>query len=76
MGKKLLYIIMMTTGIVIIVVGLSNFFMNYGDTTISGIWNQVTGPVLVFGGIINLLYANKIKQNIIKISNPINNEDF
>ncbi len=76
MGKKLLYYIMMTTGIVIVVVGLLNFFLNYGDTTLSGIWNQITGPVLVAGGIINLLYANKIKQNIIKVSNPIKDDDL
>jgi len=48
---------------VVCLVGVVSFFTNYGDTTFSGIWGQITGIICIIGGVVNLLVASKIKTD-------------
>jgi hypothetical protein len=64
--KKVLYYIILGTGIVVCLVGLISFVSNYGLTTFTGIWGQITGVICLVGGGINLMVSNKIKQELLK----------
>jgi uncharacterized membrane protein HdeD (DUF308 family) len=64
MSRKILYIAIMVTGIIVTLVGIISFFSNYGNTSMLGIWNQITGIICVIGGLVNLLVANKVKKDI------------
>jgi len=64
MTKKLLYYVVLATGITVALVGLISFFSNYGETTFTGIWGQITGVICVVGGVINLMVASKFKKEI------------
>lgn len=64
MKKKLLYYVVLLTGLTVALVGLISFFSTYGDTTFAGIWGQITGVICVLGGLINLLVAVKIKNDL------------
>lgn len=66
MPKKVLYYIILVTGIVVCLVGLITFITNYGLTSFPGIWGQITGIICLIGGGVNLMVANKIKQDIQK----------
>lgn len=66
MPQKFKYYIILTTGIVVCLVGLINFFTNYGLTTFTGILNQITGIILIVGGSVNLFVASRIKQEMIR----------
>jgi len=64
--KKILYYLILSTGIVVCLVGLFNFFSAYGDTHFTGILYQITGILCIIGGVVNLLVASKIKKDIVK----------
>lgn len=64
MPQKIKYYIILTTGIVVCLVGLINFFTNYGLSTFMGILNQITAVILIVGGCVNLIVATQIKQDM------------
>jgi tetrahydromethanopterin S-methyltransferase subunit E len=74
MTKKLLYYILIATGVTVILVGLISFFSNYGKTSFSEIWGQITGVICVVGGVVNLMVASKFKKEIDK-SHSSENKD-
>jgi putative Mn2+ efflux pump MntP len=64
MPQKIKYYIILTTGFVVCLVGLINFFTNYGLSNFMGIVNQITAVILVIGGCVNLIVATQIKQDM------------
>ena len=64
MPQKLKYYLLLVIGIVVCLVGLINFFTNYGLTTFTGILNQITGLILLVGGGVNLYVASQTKQEM------------
>lgn len=64
MPQQFKYYIILATGVIVCLVGVINFFTNYGDSSFSGIVGQITGIIVVIGGAVNLLVASQIKQDI------------
>jgi len=66
MTQKIKFYIIASTGVIVLLVGLINFFASYGDATFTGIVQQVTAIIIVLGGVVNLFVAANIKKDIDK----------
>ncbi len=64
MTQKIKFYIILATGIIVLLVGLINFFASYGDTSFSGVVGQVTSVIVVLGGFVNLIVASKLKTDV------------
>jgi len=64
MTKKIKFYVIAATGVIVLLVGLINFFSSYGETSFLGILTQITSVIIVLGGFVNLLVASKIKKEI------------
>lgn len=68
MGKKIVRYTLLATGIVVTLVGIQNLFIFRGQDSVAGIIGQLTGGMLVFGGIVNLWVARKFRAEAIQQS--------
>ncbi len=64
MGKKFVLYTLLTTGIVVTLVGIQNLFVFWGEVSFSGIVGQLTGGILILGGIVNLWVARKFRTQV------------
>jgi hypothetical protein len=64
MRKKIVLYTLLTTGIVVTLVGIQNLYVFWGQVSISGIIGQLTGGILVLGGIVNLWVARKFRAQV------------
>lgn len=64
MTKKIKFYLIATTGVIVLLFGLVNFFTSYGDTSFMGIFTQITSVIIVIGGFVNLWVASNIKKEI------------
>lgn len=64
MGKKIVLYTLLTTGIVVTLVGIQNLFVFWGQVSFSGIIGQLTGAILIFGGIVNLWVARNFRSHV------------
>ncbi|MCH8566655.1 MAG: hypothetical protein LAT67_00270 [Balneolales bacterium] len=64
MTRKFKYYLILSTGIIVFLVGLINFFTSYGDTSFSGIISQITGVIVCIGGVVNLVVAVKLRPDL------------
>ncbi len=71
MGKKIVLYTLLTTGIVVTLVGIQNLFVFWGQVSISGIIGQLTGGILILGGIVNLWVARSFRSEV----NPGRDQD-
>lgn len=62
---------MLTTGIVVTLVGIQNLFVFWGQVSFSGIIGQLTGGILILGGIVNLWVARSFRSEV----NPGRDQD-
>ncbi len=62
MGKKIVYYALLVTGIVVVLVGLQNVYIFWGDVSMAGLTGQGTVFVCVLGGFVNLWAARKVKK--------------
>ncbi len=64
MGKKIVLYTLLTTGIVVTLVGIQNLFVFWGQVSFSGIIGQLTGVILILGGIVNLWVARSFRSQV------------
>ncbi len=64
MRKKIVLYTLLTTGVVVTLVGIHNLFVYWGQVSFSGIIHQLTGGILVLGGIVNLWVARKFRAQV------------
>ncbi len=64
MGKKIVLYTLLTTGIVVTVVGVQNLYLFWGETSIAGVAGQLTGVICILGGIVNIWVARKFRSHV------------
>jgi hypothetical protein len=64
MGKKFVLYTLLTTGIVVTLVGIQNLFVFWGEVSFYGMIGQLTGGILILGGIVNLWVASKFRTQV------------
>jgi len=64
MGKKIVLYTLLTTGIVVTLVGIQNLFAFWGQVSFMGIIGQLTGGILILGGIVNLWVARSFRSQV------------
>ncbi len=64
MGKKIVLYTLLTTGIVVTLVGIQNLYLFWGEVSFPGIIGQLTGGICILGGIVNLWVARKFRSQI------------
>ncbi|MEX0780218.1 MAG: hypothetical protein WD491_11640 [Balneolales bacterium] len=64
MQKKIIYYILLFTGILIVLVGLQNLVTYWGQTDFAGFVGQVTGIVCLIGGGVNIWVARNVKKTM------------
>lgn len=71
MGKKIVLYTLLATGIVVTLVGIQNLFIFWGQVSFSGMVGQLTGVILILGGIVNLWVARGFRSQV----NPPRNQE-
>lgn len=64
MKKRIIYYILLFTGILIVLVGLQNLVTYWGQGDFAGFVGQVTGGVCIIGGAVNIWVANNVKKSM------------
>lgn len=64
MGKKIIFYTLLTTGIIVTLVGIQNLYLFWGEATMAGVISQFTGVICILGGAVNLWVARKYKSQI------------
>ena len=64
MGKKIVLYTLLTTGIVVTLVGIQNLYLFWGEVSFSGIIGQLTGGICILGGIVNLWVARRFRSQV------------
>ncbi len=64
MKDKIIFYVLLVTGIVVILVGIKNIYAFAGDAGILGILGQLGGYICLIGGAVNLGVAWKVKKNM------------
>ena len=64
MGKKIVFYTLLTTGIVVTLVGIQNLYQFWGEVSIAGVIGQFAGFVCIAGGVVNLWVARKYHKQI------------
>ncbi len=71
MKKKIVLYTLLTTGIVVTLVGIQNLYVFWGQVSFSGMIGQLTGGILILGGVVNLWVARKFRTLV----SPQNSQD-
>ncbi len=64
MGKKIVLYTLLTTGIVVTLVGIQNLYLFWGEVSFSGIIGQLTGGICILGGIVNIWVARRFRSQV------------
>lgn len=64
MKDKVIFYVLLVTGLVVTVVGIKNIYAFAGDPGILGILGQLGGYICIIGGFVNLGVAWKVRQNM------------
>ncbi len=62
MGNKILFYILLWTGIIVALVGVQSLYTFWGDVTFAGLTGQFTGVVCILGGLVNIWVSMKVKK--------------
>ena len=64
MKDKIIYYVLLVTGLVVIGVGIKNIYAFAGDASLLGVMGQLGGYICIIGGIVNLGVALKVRKSI------------
>lgn len=64
MKDKIIYYVLLITGLVVILVGIKNIYAFAGDASLLGVFGQLGGYICIIGGIVNIGVALKVKKNM------------
>jgi len=64
MGKKIVLYTLLATGIVVTLAGIKDLFVFWGQVSFLGIIGQLTGGILILGGIVNLWVARRFRSQV------------